>query len=578
MILEGAGVLLVALILTSWFAGWPGGVGANGTSLVALAVLGAARATLARPSSAAVVGALRPLPETAACLGVAVLYRLPALLHPWGFVNKDGAFGAFIAIHLLAGLRPAPVFTEGATYQGSLKGQLSALLALLTGSRDFAFLMLVTSVLLYLAFLVASMALVRRLSGRWGAAATGLYLALGPKFLTTFSLNCVGQYMDVLALGGMALTLVGSLLDADRHGAEARFRYLAVGLLLGAAFWQQPVALAYLGTAATALALRPRGSRRDPWTLAAVLGFVIGALPVLLFNLANDWASSGLLGRDRAELRAQAEVLPSLVARTVRVAFPILAGLSPGHPWSGVPGLRFLAAALVPLVLLGYLWTKRRALTGGARGGRSAAALPVLLSLWTAALFWATAAGRINERPRYLLPLLAAAALELGVVLGAVQRRSSLAAAALAVPIVALNVAGTLPRLGESAAIEAYWRGVVRSLDEKGIRSGYSDFGIAAPVTMFTAERITLSARLGPTPAYYSELQERRVARAEQNAFILPKGDDPRAFAELLRVLGVRYRMVREPVVVFWELSRKVELWELAGFRAQGRLVPGEDE
>ena len=58
----------------------------------------------------------------------AVLRRLPALVHPWGWVNTDGAYGAFVALHLLEGERPAPVFTEGASYQGTLKGHLAALL------------------------------------------------------------------------------------------------------------------------------------------------------------------------------------------------------------------------------------------------------------------------------------------------------------------------------------------------------------------------------------------------------------------------------------------------------------------
>src|SRR4029079_14532995 len=83
----------------------------------------------------------RPRLETAACLLLALLYRASALVHPWGWVNRDGAYGAFVALHLLQGQRPAPVFTEGANYQGTLKGHIAALLALLSGDRDFSRLM-----------------------------------------------------------------------------------------------------------------------------------------------------------------------------------------------------------------------------------------------------------------------------------------------------------------------------------------------------------------------------------------------------------------------------------------------------
>ena len=97
---------------------------------------------------------------------------------------------------------------------------------------------MLASLLLYLVFVAASMALARRVFGRGAALVTGLYLALSPKFLTTFSLNCVGQYVDVLALGGVALALLARLLDDDlartrgplrlrRHRLPARSGLLA---------------------------------------------------------------------------------------------------------------------------------------------------------------------------------------------------------------------------------------------------------------------------------------------------------------------------------------------------------------
>jgi hypothetical protein len=216
----GSLALLVLLVLTLlvWFGGWPRGLP---PALPALALLVGAVVGFG-PALAAGLrgGGWRPFPETVLCLALAVGYRWPALLHPWGFVNKDGAFPAFIALHLLEGARPAPVFTEGANYQGSLKGHLAALLALLTGSRDLSWLVLLSSVLLYLMFLGVSMALARRIAGRGAGLVAGLYLALSPKFLTTFSLNAVGQYVDVLALGGASLLLLASRLDghALSHG------------------------------------------------------------------------------------------------------------------------------------------------------------------------------------------------------------------------------------------------------------------------------------------------------------------------------------------------------------------------
>jgi hypothetical protein len=576
--LEAAALVLLPLTFSTWFAGWPAGIPA---SLPAFAFLLAGLVRFAPAVWATWLARSRhvlPHPETLACLALAVAYRFPALVHPWGWVNKDGAFGAFIAMHLLDGMRPAPVFTEGANYQGSLKGHLSAGLSLLTGSRDFAWLMVLSSVLLYLVFVAVSMALARRIRGRVAAAVTGLYLALSPKFLTTFSLNCVGQYVDVLAFGGAALVVLATLLEDEAlRGSSARLPYLGLGLLLGAAFWQQPVALVYVLAAFAALALRP-AIYRDPWTLLVGAGLVVGALPALLWNVQNGWASSDILGRDPGELIAQAEALPTLVARTLSKAFPILAGLSPGHPASGLPGIRVAAMVLLPVIGLAFVVLNARELGASDSGRPSAALLPVLLAATTLALFWATAAGSINKRPRYLLPALAAFAIMLGGSAAWAWTRSRLLTGAGLLAVLALNVSGTVPRLRESAPIEAFWKGVVHSLDEKGIRTGYSDFSVSAPVTMFTAERITLSARLGPTPAYHSDRQDEKVIRDGPDAYVLPRGDDPSAFATVLRGLGATCRYEPVPFPTFWDCSRRVGLHEVIGFRGDHVHEASEEE
>lgn len=509
-------------------------------------------------------------------LVAALLFRLPALLHPWGLVNRDGAYGAFVALHILAGQRPAPVFTEGANYQGTLKAHLAAFLSLVTGSRDLSLLLTIVSLILTLVFIGATMALARRIAGRPAAVATGLYLALGPKFVTIFTLNCVGQYADVLALGGLALALTARLLDEDSRGPKARGSYLAVGLLLGAAFWQQPVASSYGVAVGLALAMR-RATWRDPWALLAPLGATLGALPAILWNLGNAWASRDIVGGDPDLLRGQVEALPTLVARTLNVAFPILSGLSPGHPWAKWPFVAFLATILIPALLLGFLMLTGRRMGTGLRAGRPGSAfLPPALLLACLAAFWAVASGHILTRPRYLLPVAAATAVHLGVVAAWAWQKSRFLAGLAVGVLIAFGAVGTTPRLRQCARVAATYEDLVRSLQQKGIRTGYADFSIAAPVTMFTAEGIVLSPRLGPTPAYESDVQERRVLAYGPDAFVLRRGDDSEAFATALDRLGVAYRFDPEPVPVFYELSRKVAVEEVRGIVAEAES--GTDE
>ena len=567
LLLEGALLGCLLLLITTWFAAQPAGLPA----VVPFAVL---LVTAAVRWGRMIPPMLRPPgAETVAALAAVCVYRLPALITPRGWVNRDGAYPAFVALHLMQGMRPAPIFTEGAHYQGTLKGHLGALIGLLTGVRDLPLLMVVTTLLLYLVFVAATMALVRRIGGRGAAFVAGLYLAFSPRFLTVFSLNCVGQYVDVLALGGLALVVVARLLSEDRRGADARWSYLGAGLLLGTAFWQQPVALAYAGAVALALALR-RATWRDGWALLLLVGAFVGGLPVLIWNAQNHWQTGDIIinGREPSDLAAQADVLPHLVRRTLTISFPTLSGLSPGHPWGQLWPVAVVGYVLIPGALALYLVLRGREIAASIRQGRpSPALLPPLLLACCLVQFWAVAAGRIYWRPRYLLPVAAATAMQLGIVLA---WRWPAARGLVLAAILAINVSGTWPRLRSGAEVAAPYEQLVRSLEARRIRTCYADFSISAPVTMFTGERIVFSSRLGPTASYESDRHTQRVAREGPDAYVLRPDDDPEQFAAVLRSLGVSYKLDIDPVPIFYGFSRRVRLEEVAGFRGEDQPEP----
>jgi hypothetical protein len=181
--------------------------------------------------------------------------------------------------------------------------------------------------------------------------------------------------------------------------------------------------------------------------------------------------------------------------------------------------------------------------------------------------FWTVAAGRIYWRPRYLLPVAAATAMQLGVVLAWRWPRARVPRALVLAAILAVNVSGTWPRLRAGAEVAAPYEQLVRSLEARGIRTGYADFSISAPVTMFTGERIVFSSRLGPTASYESDRHTQKVAREGPDAYVLRPDDDPEQFAAVLRSLGVSYKLDIDPVPIFYDLSRRVRLEEVAGFR-----------
>jgi hypothetical protein len=197
------------------------------------------------------------------------------------------------------------------------------------------------------------------------------------------------------------------------------------------------------------------------------------------------------------------------------------------------------------------------------------------------ALFWSVAAGMVYRRPRYLLPVLAASALHLGVLAAWAWQRPRLRAGVVAVmaALLAFAVAGSAPRVAESRVIAADYRRLLDTLDRLEVRTAYSDFSISAPVTMFTRERILVSPRLGPTPAYESESLASRVDRAGADAYILPASDDPLLFAAELRRHGVSFKIVLDPLPIFYDLHPRIRAEEVRGFRGEAPSArPGPDE
>jgi hypothetical protein len=285
------------------------------------------------------------------------------------------------------------------------------------------------------------------------------------------------------------------------------------------------------------------------------------------------------MGRDPGELKAQADALPHLVRRTLAISFPTLSGLSPGHPWGDVRLVAAVGYVLVPGALAFYLALRGRSIAASLRHGRPLPdVLAPLLLACCLAQFWAVASGRIYWRPRYLLPVCAATAVHLGVVVARRGARARVLGVLVLASLLAVNVGGTWSRLRSGAEVAEPYERLVRSLEAKQIRTGYADFSISAPVTMFTSERIVFSSRLGPTPSYESDRHTRKVAQEGPDAYVLRADDDPERFAAVLESLGVAYERDVDPFPIFYGFSRRVRLEEVAGFRGEEEPEPTPGE
>jgi hypothetical protein len=541
------------LATDAWFQGPIVGPRAGPLAAIplALALAGlAAWSASRRPRPAAGPDDRRLLLAVLAVALVATLIRLPALAAPASLISSDSAVAGIIAQELAAGQRPAPVYPPGFPYEGTLKPHLTVLVSwLLPGGIPSAYAW--TSHLFHLLWTAAVMALARRAAGLPGAVAAGLFMAVSPRFLVAFSLNNVGQYPEVNALGALALLALG------RPGVTA-----GAGFLLGLACWQQLLAVYFVLAAAVLVAFTP--DLRRPRALGGTAaGFLAGSWPMWIWNAAHGWATFDFFRRGGKEPADRLAGLPDSVERMLSVSFPKLFGLTD----LGLAGaLGTVLGLALPLLVLVMAVASRREMRE--RRGRSAAAAAVTLMIVVVALFTASKfSHRGAQRPRYLMPLYTSVAVGFGWGIARLASRSRPAALVAAAVVLGANVAGLVPWLQGRRGAEARDRALLAELDRLGVRTGYAGFWVAPKFTFLSEGRQVLSGELGPVVSWVHSGQAARVRLEGPDALIVGGGRQGDALAARLDALGCPYQVTKvSGLAVFHDFCGWLTLEDVSGY------------
>jgi hypothetical protein len=484
-----------------------------------------------------------------AMLLLATLVRVPVLRAPGSLISSDSAVAGIIAQELRAGHLPAPIYAPGFPYEGTLKPHLTALLGLALPWAGTPFLYVLASHLFYLLWVYAVMRLARDVGGTKAALGAGLFMAVSPRFLTAFSLNNVGQYPEVNALGTLALVLV-------TPGAGL----LLPGVVLGLALWQQLLALYFILAVAVAALLTP-ALRRLPMLVDGIIGFVAGAYPVFIWNAANAWATLEWVGKGGKHPADRLTGLPEQLGRTFTVSFPKLFGLTDADVPTGLATV--IGLGLGGLVL-GMAWSTRPVFRE--KRGRTAALLAVLLTIVVGTFALSKFSHRGAQRPRYLMPVYTSCAVAVGWGIAALARRSRVAGVAAAAAVVGLNAIGLVPWLQARAHAQERDRSFLDTLTGLGVRTGYAGFWVGPKYTFLSDGRLILSGELGPDVSWVHAGQAAAVRSAGPDALIV----DPDLAAALeARLAGLGCRFERTDSIglaVYHHLSRRVSLEDLAGF------------
>jgi hypothetical protein len=487
----------------------------------------------------------------AGMLVLATVVRLPALAAPGSLISSDSAVAGIIAQELRDERRPGPIYAPGFPYEGTLKPHLTALLGLLFPAASTPLVYIVASHLFFLAWMVAAMALAYRVGGLLASAGAGAFLAVSPRFLAAFSLNNVGQYPEVNALGAAGLALLAA------GGGP-----LGAGFLLGLALWQQLVAVYFVVVFALALVITPEW-RRPPAVAEALFGLAVGTYPIWLWNAAHGWATFDFFRRGGKNPWERLAGVPERLERTASVSLPKLFGLS---DLGLTDAAAVVAGLLLPALVVAMVWSRRRDL--GRERGRSAVFLAAALFAVTLGVFVVSKfSHRGVQRPRYLIPLYTPVAIAVGWSAAALARRSGLLAGAALGGLLAANAGGLVPWLRARADAAARDRAFLGGLAERGLRTGYSGFWVGPKYTFLSEGRVVLSGELGPEVSWVHPPHARRVREEGPDVLVVGRGTLAQAMSNRLHALGVTFR--QEEVaghVLFHGLSRRVDLESLAGY------------
>ena len=478
----------------------------------------------------------------ALAVAAAFAFRLPvAWQGAAGAVTADGALSGIVALRLRDGLERL-VFVPHVPYSGSLKSHLAAALGLgLDLPRAFA----LASIFFYCVFVAAGFLIAERAWRRSDLAlAAGLYLAFAPPFVTRYSLSNDGNYVEVLALGSAALLAVAAWRDAP----ASRALPAVAGVLLGLAFWCH--ILAVIPAAAAGALLLVAGRPALPAAARMAAGFAVGSAPSLVWNAANGWASFAYLvpGGEGAPGGG-----PGPLARLGLVAADhavVLAGYDHGYEGAIDLGLRMVAIAALAAAAWAIVRARREI-------PRSPALQGVLLLGVVNLVVAAAALPYIPGNARYVL----FSSLALAVLL------ARLAAEGWGRPVLALVVtAGALASLAQAPGTlraDREWRAFVAGLESEGVRFCFTDFHLATRINFVSGERVTCSAKLGPTTTEYFYEYRFRVEAAPEAALVAVNATAAEKLERRLERLGVRYerRDLMKPVLL--RLSRKVDPAEI---------------
>ncbi|HLH62515.1 MAG TPA: hypothetical protein VKV20_12595 [Ktedonobacteraceae bacterium] len=303
-----------------------------------------------------------------ALIFIATLVRFILISYNWPVTNSDEANMGLLARHI-AYNGEWPIFFYGLPYLGPLEGYIAAPLFHLFGPSTFTLRLGLLP--FYPLFVICMYYVTRLLYTRKLALFTLVLFCFGSAEILTRQLKAVGEYPETLFFAAFISFVVSWLVlsyhSIDEHSrttAQRIFIYGVLGLVVGLALWVDFLILPFLASGAVLLLLFCRRELRSWAGLCLLLGIVIGAFPLIYYNVTAPIQQNSLavlLSIDRSGSQLHLPFLQQIVG-TLMISLPDATGFNPlcptqAFPYFGTPDVSCIV--LQTGWSLGYLilWT-----------------------------------------------------------------------------------------------------------------------------------------------------------------------------------------------------------------------------
>ena len=219
---------------------------------------------------------------------LAVALRIVLVYLGWPGMDSDEGTMGLMALHI-AYRGEYPIFFYGQPFMGSLEAYLGAIFFRLLGPSVSS--LRLGTIVLFAFFLVTMYCLTNLLYSKKLALVSLTLLTLGSGEILFRELEAAGGYPETLLFGPLLILYATWLALSSRQelsAGKSRWRIIAYagwGAIVGLALWSDPLVIPFVIMAGLLLLLFCRHELRFTILFSLLLGLVIGAFPVIFYNL-----------------------------------------------------------------------------------------------------------------------------------------------------------------------------------------------------------------------------------------------------------------------------------------------------